>query len=82
LNIGGNFESYNAQYMNRTIINTNSSHNQGLVMRGPDSIDTQTGLPNIDAEEIDLVRLDFTATAGQRSGQLTLYDRGNQNNYM
>lgn len=81
-NIGGNFESYNAQYMNRTIINTNASQMQGLVMRGPNSIDTSTGLPTPGATETDLIRLDFQASAGPQSGQMTLYSRNSVNNYM
>lgn len=76
LRLDGIFESYNETYQNRTLINTKNNESQGLIMSGPNSIDTGTGLPNPGATEVDLIKLDFQSSAGPMSGQITLYDRG------
>ena len=82
LALTGSFESYSEDYMCRTVIDTNSSNTVGFVMSGPDSIDTQTGLPTQGATETPLIRLNFQSSAGTQSGEMTLFDRGNSNSYL
>ena len=81
LDLSGDFESYNPTTQNRTRITTKRSGTSGLIMSGPDRVDQITGEPDPNTQEVDLIKMEFTTTAGARAGSIKIQSANSNNIY-